>query len=467
MAINSKKIFLSNWNLGGLSSSKYQGAENSAYKLVGLDLHSEPGVIKTHQKLTKESGTTIDDMVLKILPCSDGKTYAFGSTNGKIWERTSLGVWSLVATCGLASPGIFDAVEDQGYIYYMSAANVGRWQIGTAWSGKTDNWATFTEGNTSYHPIKKLNLIVYIGDGRYVAQIADGVFTGNALDIKSGYAICSLGQYDTKLLLGTIVNENINRTEILLWDTYSESFTSSDPIPELGVNAFFDTDNQILVNCGKKGNIYSYNGGILSEVNRIQGNWIVGNNAKVYNNAVTNYGGLPLFGVSNIANNPCLCGVYGLGGYSNSFPQVMSLDYVISQDKTSDISIGAMTIVNDTLLVSWQDGTTYGIDKLDSSNKYNNAYIETRVMQFPRELRMTIKEIYTLVRLLPANCQILMYASVNNGAYTALPILKDDGRGIFYATAELRDVYNLQLKIISQSYQNTAPEIEGIEITYE
>jgi hypothetical protein len=91
-------IQISNFNLGGLSDSKFQGTPNSNYRLVGMDLHSTPGVLKVAQKLTKDSGSTVDEFVKCQVSSSNGNTYHFSSTSGKIWERTSAGVWSLVYT---------------------------------------------------------------------------------------------------------------------------------------------------------------------------------------------------------------------------------------------------------------------------------------------------------------------------------------------------------------------------------
>jgi len=71
-------------NLGGIANSMYQGQSNSVYELSGFDIHSEPGIMKNNQKLTKESGVVIDDLVKNILPCSDGNTYLFGSVTGKV-----------------------------------------------------------------------------------------------------------------------------------------------------------------------------------------------------------------------------------------------------------------------------------------------------------------------------------------------------------------------------------------------
>ena len=160
----SQHIIIKDINLGGISDSRYQGQANSVYSMEGLDIHSEPGIIKANQALTKESGTTVDDFVKVFVPCSDGNTYLFGSTNGKIWKRTSSGVYSLEATAAPSAGGvgIMDAYEYQGYIYYSMESRLGRVAVGspTSWSGRDDDWATFTNTDADFHPIKEVNQVM-------------------------------------------------------------------------------------------------------------------------------------------------------------------------------------------------------------------------------------------------------------------------------------------------------------------
>ena len=51
------RIPFKNFNLGGIADSDYMGAANSMADLWGFDIHSEVGVVKVNQALTKDSGT--------------------------------------------------------------------------------------------------------------------------------------------------------------------------------------------------------------------------------------------------------------------------------------------------------------------------------------------------------------------------------------------------------------------------
>lgn len=81
----------------GLSDTKWSGVAGAAAKLVGIDFRSKPGIITAHQKLTKNSGTTVDEFTKVGIAVSDGSTLWFSSTSGKIWRELA-GVWTLVYT---------------------------------------------------------------------------------------------------------------------------------------------------------------------------------------------------------------------------------------------------------------------------------------------------------------------------------------------------------------------------------
>ena len=354
---------IKNINLGGLADSQFQGQANSVAEIVGLDIHSEPGIVKVNQKLSKESGGTVDDIVKSILPCSDGNTYLFGSTNGKIWKRTSAGSYSLEATASPAAGtvGIIDAYEYQGYIYYSMQSRLGRVAVGapTDWTTRSDSWSTFGNTDADFHPMKEVNQVLYIGDAQDLAQVDAGVFSASALDFASPYRVKSLGQILTDILVGSFVNTYRVLTQIFRWNTWStDSFQSSDEIPEIGINCFLKTDNFVLVNAGRKGNLYFYNGVQLDQFKRIPGDWSGANEAQIHPNATCNMYGIPLFGLSNISGNPAKQGIYSLGGYDRNYPKVLNLEWFISTGRYAGIDIGAIELVGTALLVSWKEQNT-------------------------------------------------------------------------------------------------------------
>lgn len=466
------KIEIKNLPLGGIADSDYLGAENSVAEMVGLDIHSEAGVIKVNQKLTKESGSLVDDFVKASVPCSDGKTYHFGSTNGKIWSRTSGGTWALEATASPAagSAGILDAKEYQGYIYYAMQSRLGRVAVGAAWSTRNDNWATFTNTDPDWHPMKVVNLVLYIGDKNYVAQVDAGTFSANALDIAAPLRIKSLGKMSTDLLIGTYIADNVTETEIIRWNTWSVSFSVSDTIPEVGVNAFLDTDNNVIVNAGTKGSLYLYNGSSLEEYKTIKGVYTGSAKAWIHPNAKFNFNGMPLFGLSNISGNPANQGVYSLARTNRNYPFVLNLEHAISTGHLTGIEIGAICPVSaDQFTVSWKDtngGTTYGVDILDLTAKATTAYLVTRVVMADRTKLLNYGLVNVAYRSLPTGTSFTVQKKVNTDAAfsSAISGNVDTKRMLFATKVDINDAVRAQVKVNFVASANTAPEMEMTEV---
>lgn len=203
--------------------------------------------------------------------------------------------------------------------------------------------------------MRVLNLVLYIGDKNFVAQVENGLFTANALDLEKQYSVTALGDTGGELIIGTTVSTNVQKTKIFRWNTWSPSFSSEDSVPESIINAFLTVDNSVLVQAGTKGNIYAYTGSILQRFKRIPGNWGATYNGGVLNDAIDSYFGLPLFGFSRYYGDPtCPLGIYSYGSYSNGYPEVLNLEYVISTGDIAGIQIGSIRLVEDLLLVSWK-----------------------------------------------------------------------------------------------------------------
>jgi hypothetical protein len=318
-----------------------------------------------------------------------------------------------------------------------------------------------------------VNMVNYIGDGKYIAQVEDGTFTANALDINAPHRIKALGIYDTELLCGSYIADTVNGVNVYRWNTWSVSFANSDPVPEKGINSFLKIDNGTLVSAGEKGCLYQYDGQRLTTPKRIPGTWGVGYKSTVYNDASAMFNGIPLFGISNIALNPCLQGVWSYGRYDSDYSNVLNLEYVISEAITSNVEIGSIVQLDDYILVSWKrtipgtpDTYAYGVDKLDNTAKYASAYLETRNIQPDRGNLSKIGKIKVYYRSLPDGTDIEIFKAVNYGSYDATKMVtRNDGiRKWIETDIDITSVINLQIKVLPKVSGNLSPEIEGVEI---
>jgi len=590
-------VVLENFNLGGLADSDWSGLKNSMSDLVGLDLHSTPGLVKVRQKLTKETtGTPADEFCLVAVNTSDGDSYWFSSESGKIWrESSSTYTLAHTTTPETGEAKCLGAEEYNGYLYWFTenrvhriaisglsdwptnaqedwaelnleqtelggtgqtytlgtsiaetathrqtftsyispiesvAVNIagvgtGDWTLtihdssnnslgsktisngslatgwnffefssvlypvkgdeyhihitstvadGTVTSGTTTdledgNIKIYTTSGSEYHPTKVLNGILFIGDRHYVHQVEGQLFTAQALDLVPPLIIKSLGVVGNDLLIGTIVNNTVSKTKIYRWDTYSVSFFSSDPIDEVGINSFLESDNNIFVNAGLQGNIYIYNGEQLELFYKIPGDYTPTKYGTIHPNSNANLAGQVLFGFSNGSGNPTEQGVYTLGRNSRNYPNVIDLSYPISERSEgefvlSGIEIGAILVKGSDLYVAWKNGSTKGIDKLDYSTKLDGAYMTSRVMRWSRDIITTVNEIILAYESMPASCDIDMFTDANYSGFsgTADTTVLDTDRKII-SKQERLELNTLRVKILFTTNLNDAPTLESL-----
>jgi hypothetical protein len=470
-------IPIQNFNASGLAFSKWSGIKDSLYKFIGFDPHSEPGILNVEQKLTKDSGSVVDEFCRARVNCSNGIRYWFSYTSGKIWQDKA-GTYTLVYTTSPAAGdvGCLGAKEYNGYIYWATQSRLHRIAVAsadgsTSWTANAaPNWKTFTNTDSEFHPmfVHPDQQTLYIGDANLLAQVDDsGTFTANALDIISPLRIKSLGQFSTDILLGTIVDDNVDQTQIIRWNCYSVSFTNSDPIPEVGINAFLPADNMVLVQAGKAGNIYYYDGTNLLLYGKIPGTYSATAYGEVYFDSVSNNAGQILFGFSNGSGNPADQLIYRIAKYNKDFNYIMDQPYPCSARNgdefvLTDLEFGGIMVSGQTIYVSVTDGDTCWIDKTDPDNKLDGAYFETRTMIVNRVQMANFSEAYMAYADLPASTDIDFYIDKNYAGYgSALNKVDDTDRLIVQTSEEGTEFNVLQLKVKITTSGNYAPKIES------
>lgn len=472
--------------LHGLSDGKFSGVEGSVAACVGLDLHSSPGLIKVQQALAKNSGTTVTALCRAAVTVSDGRQIWFSYTDGKIWEKDTSDVWTLVYTVSPAAgaAGCLGAAEFDGYIYWATQSRLHRMPVanlGSAanWTANAvPNWATFAITDSEFHPMAKQNLALFIGDGNYVARVSgatgahafdNGSVSGAGLDLKAPLRVKTLIDFDIDLLIGTFVHANVNYCEVIRWDTESESWNTSDSIDENGVNAFIRDDNYVYAQCGRFGRIYFYDGEKLVPYKRIPGTWSPTATAEIHPGSVAMLLTIPIFGLSNITGNPVNQGVYSFGSYGKDYPKVLDLSFPISAGVLTGVDVGAILVSGADLYVAWKDnagGGTYGVDKLNYSAKYASAYLETMVLTTgdARNSLHTLDEIWANYETLPASTAIgFKYKKAHEANFSsAMTTLKHDIKKRLSAKATINQVASLQIRVDFTVSGNNAPTVEDI-----
>jgi hypothetical protein len=340
-----------------------------------------------------------------------------------------------------------------GYLYYASSSKLGRIAEAVAsseasWSSQNDSWATFTIGNTSYHPMIEQNLSLFIGDGKYIAAVdAASTFSGNALDLQTQHVVTALVPYENDLVIGTIVSSYSNRSGLFRWDTYSNSWTTEDYVDEIGINCFINADETVYISIGTVGNIYYYTGANAKKWRMLKdANTIVTTGVNAY--GVGNLNGLSLLATTR--------GIYSIGRVDDTFPVAQVIEYVPSLGQGT--TLGALATVGTQVFVSYKNGTSYGIDKL-STNKYN-GFIET-----PLFIGKEVNSVVARYDSLPTSTSITISTSVDGGSYTSQTVEKDDEDNREYRLQDSpMNKTTLQARITLNASTTTSPTIREIEI---
>jgi hypothetical protein len=338
------------WQGIGLSRK----TQNAFDDLINVDVHSDIGSLKCQKTLTKKSGSLITaGCYMAVVPTGDA--YFFSKTDGKIWKRAIAdGTYSLVRTG--VNGAYKGATYYRNYLYYTMDGFLGRFDFGTTWN---DSYQVL---NTGYpHPLFQFDLILYIGNGYNVASLDDAsVFSTSVLDQNVEDIICSMINLGDDLLTLSNPGSYINDSNITRWNTYSDSWSYKDTIKQKGAYAFLDSDNYVHVIC-QSGDIYLYNGSKLEMFSSIRDAATT-----TGHQLTTNFQGKPL-----IANG---ARIFSLHRKNRNLPFALVGEYTCSQG--NDATIHSIVACGSTLLVSWENGSDFGIDETDL-NYYANARIIT------------------------------------------------------------------------------------------
>jgi hypothetical protein len=476
---------------GGVAESKYQGVMGSYGASKGIDIYTDPGILTCAQKLTKDSGSTVTDLVLFSFQGTDGNTY-FGGDSGKIYKRTSGGTWSNVRT---ESSRICGMIEYNGYFLWAISnklfrmATGGNWTDGavevwndggTAWSSTLTNvtW-TGDEVDANWHPmIVNPSGDLAVGAGQYVSvwNPAFGLAfsTVQGLDLPPDYSIKDLSYYRDDTVIGTWKGSvNNDLANIYRWDNNADSFQVPTTLNEGGVNSITSKGNSAVVQAGIDGALYFYDGAVAQLIRNIPGDYTAASYSDTYPQGMAWRESLLCIGHNDLLGSPSEHGVWTWGTLSNNLAPALNFTYPISTGNTSNVIIGSILQVGLDTYVSWKDttsGTSYGVDIIDFNNKFDNATYETIVLGRGMPDR-TYTKVNVSFEPLPSGCSIQLEMKAN-GAANWTGVYLPDNVSTEFATAGAT-TFTWPLNVTAQQIQfrltlgassNNAPRITSITI---
>ena len=465
-----KALKIENWS-GGLSDSPLMGIKGSYAEGVGLNIHEYPHLLTVNQKLTKNSGSVVTELCKNAVNSTDGSSYWFSTTTGKIWKRTSTGTWSLIHTN--ANGACVGAKEWDDYIYFASNAKLGRYGPLSDSAEWTDSWNNLT--SASFHPMEVQSIYLIIGNASTVATVDDtGTFTANGtslvpfISLPSNQIIRSIRKFGGDILMGTYSTDNNTPAMLIRWDCVSQSYLSDPPdIPETSIQTIITQGTYAYVIAGNFGKIYYYDGTTLVPFKIIPGDYTSSAYINCYSEAECKFLGRTCFGISNGQGNSTLQGIYSLGQHDRNYPIALNLDYPISTGETSSLDIGVLLVIDKDLYVSWKTTTNVGIDKIDWSLKQENAYIKQLVITGDREKSKIFRDFVVNYKSKPSGTNLTLdyYANYTNNAEEIF--LRDKSTDYKFIGEQNIPCGALQARLTFTVSGNNAPIVESIYITFD
>lgn len=383
---------------GGIVEQGRRGPRGSFKFGYGLDIRNGENTLKCNQKLKKDSSTVVTDLVLTMVKGSDGNVYAFGDT-GKIYRKSS-GSWALVYTDADGKiTGASQFTSTSGtYILYSTRTKLKKITLANAggtWTGNVVEVGTFTNGNTGdYHTMWEGIGVLFAGDGDRLAMYDyDDVANFSALRLPTGQRIKTLRDRDDRIIQGTVMS-TFSKGYIFQWDRLQDSWFGKRDSQGNGINAMEWLEDGAIVQVGNNGNLKYWNLSNFTPYKKIPGT------LNAYPSGITIHSEIVHIGMNGGTKN----GVYSVGRYDKNDPISINLEYVPSHGKLTGTEIGALLSDGSDLYVSWKDGTTYGIDVIDHSNKAPAVYESMLLnMSKPKDDKL-VEGIKTETIALPENC---------------------------------------------------------------
>jgi hypothetical protein len=436
----------------GITQSKY--AQNGFDSLIGVDIHSETGSVKSSLARIKESGSTVTELCKVAFLLPNGDSFWGSSTSGKIWKRTYAGVWSLVHTN--TNGACIGMGYHRGYLYYASATKLGRIAEANAsseatWSSQNDSWQDFLNDDAYYHTMFEQNLSLFIADKSDIAAVdnADG-FSQSVLDLQTQYEITSFTSMKSDLLAGFKGLNYLSKGGAVRWDTYSSSWLYDDYVEEGPVNMWIKLGQYVIAQIGAIGNLYPHNGeGFETIFTALRdGDTIVSTDILPYGTA--NLNGLALINTTR--------GIFSLGKRNVNLPLALNIEYIPSVGQ--GITPGAIIVIGGQVLSAWKKtGTpdTFGVDKLDT-NRCNGQVITPVVLGPKKVIRVHYSD-------MPTGCSIGIETKKDRGSSwdTHISIKDDTDKKIVYFDGGIGNRAEVQGRITLNSNGAATPIVTLIE----
>ena len=394
----------------GLSDFENKGVAGTFKFGKNLDVRKEMDSLSCQQALVDDLAVgTMTGLSLFTVNCSDGNSYHF-TRDGKIYKRTSLGVYSLVYTdADGVITGACEWVNNQGhkFLYWATLSKLRRKQIAGAsdWSDvdATVNGQAYPKTNltaTTWHTMLEMSGALYICNASTLALVGfDDSYTNNALQLVPGNNAKCLMEYNNYAYIGCSRDDNSQRGYLFAWDM-SQSLNWNAKRKQGGtpVNALIDSEYP-LAQVGTNGKVK------LCDVSQyavpirafVGGGYV--NPDGVEADDLAYFG---VFGSTADTDGTTRTGIYTFGRIHHNANPVMNLEYGLDCDE-----IGSIKKVGSDLLISYyKSGSGYGVKKVSTSTKATGLYRSIDFRSPTSQRERVWSQVRLVMKELPTGCSV-------------------------------------------------------------
>lgn len=401
-------------------------------------------------------GNIFEDLILWFVKCSDGNTYGFGST-GFIYRRFPDGYWRNVYrdTNGRIK-GAEEKPSSNGKTYLQWATDTKLMQKeipgNSGWTDVTEVASNLS--GADWHTMKQIGGSNMIANGSKIAMVGyDDSYTNEALNLIPGNIAKTLVERNGRAIIGSFKTGFPNKGINAMVD-------AEVPLSQVGDDGeiIFADMNDTMPAKRFPGGGQVNPGGATNEVEQVNFfEWEQGAASWIDKQ---NVGNLSLWGVYSADDT--YNGVYSYGRKNKEQPFTLNLEYNLEVDE-----IGAVVNVEGTTLISYRDGTSFGVKAVDPDNKAVGSY-ESLEFKAPikNDSQITAWNRWELfMKPLPTGTSIEAFYKMNKSgdwvrAYTA------DGQLTYAVNGGKKAVFRLsaegeifEKKIILNPVGNLTPEI--------
>jgi hypothetical protein len=241
-----------------------------------------------------------------------------------------------------------------------------------------------------------------IANNKYLALVGyDGSYTNEALDLIPGNIAKTIVERNGRTIVGTSRQSDPSKSS-------NASIDTEVPLSQVGEDGqiyFANMTDSIPVKAFPGGGKCNP-GGVCNSFEQINFfEWEQDALSWISKQAV---GNLAMFGVFGADEG--YGGVYSYGRTDKNKPFTLNLDYSLDVDE-----IGALVNVDGTLLISYRDGSTYGVKAVDSTTKAVGTY-DGLEFKAPTKIPISIthwKEAELFMKPLPSGSSVEYYYRMN------------------------------------------------------